>query len=92
MLDFLLFVLASPILLVKALARGLKRYKFLHVAYSASLTCSNCQRKISTLGMWKCGCGFTYRGHVLRHCPICRSLPRMARCFACGNTELLPKP
>jgi hypothetical protein len=37
-------------------------------------------------------CGFTYRGHLLRVCPICFSLPAMVRCYDCGLTTKLPDP
>ena len=91
--DVLLFVLASPILLIKSISRAVKRYRFLRISYASSIRCA-CGQQIQLLGMWRCSCGFTYRGHVLRVCanPNCRVLPAMVRCFSCGTTELLPRP
>jgi len=92
MIDLVLFVLASPILSIKAIRRGWRRYRFYRVAYSGSLPCPNCKETISLLGMWRCSCSYVYTGHLMRACPICHTLPRMARCFSCGNTLLLPMP
>ncbi len=91
-LDLVLFVLASPILLVKALFRGARWIEFYRVSYLSEIMCRSCQETISLVGIWRCVCGYTYRGHVLRPCPVCQSLPRMVRCFACGVTARFPKP
>ena len=91
-LDLMLWVLASPILLLRAFVRILRRLRFLKFAYTSALRCKVCHGVISLVGMWRCSCGYTYHGHVLRTCPVCRSLPRMARCFQCGVTRSLPRP
>lgn len=88
--DFILWVLASPILLMKTVIRFWHRSQFWRVAYAVNMPCRHCGQSISLVGMWRCACGYTYTGHVLRHCPVCGALPRMIRCFVCGNTELLP--
>ena len=90
-LDVVLFVVASPILLVKALFRGGRLLDFYRVSYLPEIPCRACRRMISLVGIWRCACGYTYRGHLLRVCPVCRSLPQMVRCFACGVTEKLPE-
>lgn len=90
--DLVLFIFASPVLALKALLQLIRRCEFWRVAYLPSLNCGTCGDPVSLIGMWRCVCGFTYQGHVLRRCPVCHSLPRMLRCFSCGATERLPKP
>jgi len=90
--DIVLWILASPILLVQWLARMMRQWRFWQMAYTPELACPNCRETISLVGMWRCSCGYTYRGHLLRECPICHGLPRMVRCFGCGITEKLPEP
>jgi hypothetical protein len=92
-LDFILGVLASPILFVKWLLRLQRRWRFWHMAYTTGIICTSCRSRISLTGIWSCGtCRYTYRGHLMRACPICGSLPRMARCYECGVTTKLPEP
>jgi hypothetical protein len=87
-----LYLLASPLFLLAALDRAIHRVRFYRMAYRPGIACRTCGQHISLVGLWQCGCGYTYEGHLLRPCPICASLPRMARCYNCGATELLPKP
>lgn len=87
----LLFLFASPILAALALRRGVRRLRFFVVASSAEIRCE-CGAVIALVGMWKCGCGFTYRGHLLTLCPVCASVPFVVRCYSCGVTTVLPKP
>ncbi len=89
--DLGLWLLASPVLAAKAAFLGVRRINFWRVSYMTSITCQSCQAEISLVGIWKCPCGFTYRGHLLIVCPVCQSVPRMARCFGCGSTEKLPR-
>lgn len=89
--DAFLFLLASPILLVRSCLRLVRLVKFWRTAYSTEVACVFCHSPISLLGTWRCGCGYQYEGHLLRHCPICRSLPRVARCVSCGASRLLPE-
>ena len=91
-LDIILLVFASPVLLAQGLLRFCRRCRFWRVAYAPSLACRTCGETVSLVGMWRCACGFTYQGHVLRVCPVCSAWPRMVRCFACGTTERLPEP
>ena len=89
--ELLCWVAASPLLLAGWLVRMVRSLEFWRTAYAAAIPCGNCGAPISLVGMWRCGCQFTYRGHLLRECPICGSVPRMVRCFACGVTERLPE-
>ena len=84
-----LFVLASPILAVRAVVRLVRQMGLLHQAAQLSINCGTCGSQISLVGQWRCGCGFTYQGHLLRFCPICGSFPRMIRCYECGTTEMV---
>ena len=90
-LDLLLWLLASPILLFRWIVRTVKRIRFWAMAYTPHIPCRACGASVSLVGIWRCGCGYTYRGHLLRHCPICHSLPRVVRCTACSLTQLLPE-
>jgi len=85
--DIVLFVFACPILLVRALVRFLRHLAFLRMTIQPTLTCRTCGGMISMLGMWKCGCGHTFQGHLLSICHVCGSLPSMIRCYRCGATE-----
>src|SRR5262245_2927595 len=89
--DILLWCLASPILFLKWLVRTAKRIRFWRTAYTPHIPCRSCGARISLVGMWRCGCGYTYKGHLLRHCPLCHSLPRVVRCMDCGISHLLPE-
>jgi hypothetical protein len=91
-LDLILWVLASPILFVQWLFRLRRTWEFWRMAYTTRIVCGNCGGNIWLIGLWRCGCAYTYRGHVLHRCPVCGSLPRMVRCFACGVTTKLPDP
>ena len=89
--ELLWWLLASPIMFVRWTMRMIDRLRFWRMAYTSEIRCGNCGAAISLVGIWKCGCHFTYRGHLLRECPICGSVPRMLRCFTCGVTERLPE-
>jgi hypothetical protein len=91
LVDIVLFVFASPILLVRGTLRTIQRARFWKTAYSASIPCRTCNASVSLLGIFRCGCGYQGRGHLLRHCPVCHSLPRVVRCTECGCTTLLPE-
>jgi len=84
--DVVLFVVASPILAVRSIVRFLRHITLLRIAIRPTLPCRTCGGEIHLVGMWKCGCGYTYQGHVLRYC-ICGSFPAMIRCYRCGATE-----
>lgn len=85
--DLLLLVLASPIFLLLAVVRGVRHVIRLPKAIQPAITCRACGHPISLVGLWRCGCGHTYQGHVLRYCPVCGALPKMIRCFNCQATE-----
>jgi hypothetical protein len=88
--DWALFVIASPILLVQALRRAHERYSFFRLAMAPELPCE-CGSPISLVGLWRCSCRFTYRGHLLRICPVCGTIPCVVRCYRCGVTTKLPE-
>ncbi len=88
--DVALFVLASPVLFVLAARRGIHRYRFFRLAMESAIVCE-CGSTVSLVGLWRCGCGFTYRGHLLRLCPVCVSIPCIVRCHRCGVTTKLPE-
>lgn len=90
-IDGALFVLASPVLAVKALRRAVERYRFFRFATEPSIVCE-CGATVSLVGFWKCSCGFAYRGHLLRVCPVCGTIPCVVRCYRCGVTTKLPEP
>ena len=89
-LDAALFIFASPILAVQAIRRAHERYCFFRLAMLSAMTCE-CGASVSLVGYWRCSCGFTYRGHLLRMCPVCGSIPCVARCYRCGVTTKLPE-
>jgi hypothetical protein len=91
LLDVLLFLMASPILLLQALRRGRKKVRFFALASRTSLFCE-CGEEMSLVGLWKCPCGFTYRGHLVTVCPVCEAVPKVVRCYACGVTTRLADP
>jgi hypothetical protein len=90
-LDLLLLLAASPVYATLGLRRAARHSRFLRVAFASSLRCE-CGEDISLVGMWRCSCRFTYRGHLLRVCPACGSLPCVIRCYRCGVTTKLPEP
>ena len=85
-----LWVLASPILLVQQLFRLWRHLQFWKMAYRPNIRCHNCGASVSLVGQWECSCKFVYQGHLLRRCPICGSMPRMVRCYRCRVTQELP--
>jgi hypothetical protein len=85
--DVVLFVLASPILAVRGVIRFVRHLAFLRMAIQPALPCKTCGGTIDLLGMWRCGCGATMEGHLLRPCPVCHSFPAMIRCHRCGATQ-----
>lgn len=85
--NLVLFVLASPILLLRAMIRALRRLRVLHAATRPAIACRTCGAEIGLVGLWRCRCGFTYQGHLLRVCPVCGSFPAIVRCYQCQATE-----
>jgi len=90
-LDFVLYALASPILLALAVRRWWERYQFMRVATQPSIICE-CGAPVTLVGVWRCSCRFTYAGHLLRRCPVCGTVPCIVRCYHCGLTTKLPEP
>jgi hypothetical protein len=90
--EILRWLIASPILLFRAILRGFRWLDFWVMSYRHEIPCRNCGAAISLVGIWRCRCAWTYKGHLLRPCPVCGALARMARCLQCGVTEVLPEP
>jgi hypothetical protein len=86
------WLVVSPILLVRFILHVFRWFDFWAMSYRHEIPCRNCRAAISLVGIWRCRCAYTYKGHLLRPCPVCGALPRMARCFHCGITEKLPEP
>lgn len=85
--EALLWVLASPVLAIMALVRAVRAARLLRLAMQPAVTCRTCGRQIALLGMWRCGCGYSYQGHLLRSCPVCKTVPQVARCYRCNTTQ-----
>lgn len=85
--ELILFILASPISATMAVVRVVRRLKLLRLALQPSLVCRTCGAEVSLVGFWRCACGHTYQGHLLRVCPVCGAVPKMVRCFRCGATR-----
>jgi len=83
------YILALPFLAFGAAKASLRYLHTLKRAITTSLVCSNCEQSVPLVGMWRCECGFTYKGHLMRPCPICHRVPKVARCFNCGITMQL---
>jgi hypothetical protein len=89
--DGALFVLASPILALKALHRAVEHYRFFRLAMSPAIVCE-CGAEVPLVGIWKCSCNaWVYRGHLLRLCPVCHTIPCVVRCYRCGMTTKFPE-
>jgi hypothetical protein len=88
---FVMFCFSAPFRLAHAVRKGWQHVQFLRVATLAAISCE-CGRSISLVGLWRCSCSFTYRGHLLTICPLCWRLPRIVRCYGCGITTKLPEP
>ena len=89
--DAILWLLASPVLGIQLVMRAIRHARFLNMATTPSIEC-RCQERLWLVGIWKCSCGFTYRGHLLTVCPVCQSLPCIVRCYTCDVTTKLPEP
>jgi len=83
-----LSVLASPIFFFQAVLCARRRYRFFRLAMESAIPCE-CGQMLSLVGFWRCSCGFTYQGHLLRRCPVCFSVPCVVRCYRCGLTTKL---
>lgn len=89
--EIIRWVVVGPIVFARLILRMFQWFDFWFVSYRHEIVCRNCGSAISLVGMWRCRCGYTYKGHLLRPCPVCGSVPQMARCFQCGITEKLPE-
>jgi hypothetical protein len=55
-------------------------------ALRSHFKCRHCQTPIALVRAWRCSCGFTYVGHLLRRCDLCGSRPLVVRCGKCALT------
>ena len=85
--DVILWLLASPIIAVVGIVRAVRAARTLRLAMRPEFPCRTCGNRIALVGMWRCACGFCYQGHLLRYCPVCKTLPQVARCYQCNATE-----
>src|SRR5262245_41794072 len=89
LLRALAYILASPLVLLWLLCRGIRHVVFLRSAARISTRCPACHSAVSLVGIWRCPCGYTYKGHLLTECPICFSVPKLIRCPHCQVTRKL---
>jgi hypothetical protein len=88
-LVILAYILALPFLAVWGVVRLVKYIRLLKRSVAPAISCGNCHKQIALVGMWACQCGFTYTGHLMRPCPICHRVPKVARCYHCNVTTKL---
>lgn len=90
-LAFLRAICLLPFAVLDWMGRMREHIAFLRLSQATEILCE-CGNAISLVGLWKCSCSFTYRGHLLQICPLCGRLPKICRCYACGLTQRLPEP
>jgi hypothetical protein len=86
-MSLLIRVLAFPVVVALGLLKAIRALRSARYAWASSLTCRHCGSSIALVRAWRCSCGFTYVGSVLRQCPVCSARPVMARCDQCGMTR-----
>jgi len=90
-LAFVWWTLTLPLRCLAGVQRLRQHVAFLRLAAATRIFCQ-CGSPISLVGLWRCSCSFTYRGHLLQMCPLCAKIPKICRCYACGLTTKLPEP
>ena len=88
---FIHWVLTLPFRILNGSLRLREHIAFLRLATNTQIFCI-CGTPISLVGLWRCSCTYTYRGHLLQICPLCRRVPKIVRCYTCGLTTKLPEP
>ena len=88
---FIRWVLSLPFTILNNYLRLRQHIAFLRLAAATQIFCQ-CGSPLSLVGLWRCSCSFTYRGHLLQMCPLCGKIPKICRCYACGLTTKLPEP
>ena len=83
------YILALPFLIVWGIEQAIRYCFALACSVSPTIVCCGCGQDVVLLGVWQCQCGFTYRGHLLRPCPVCDRVPLAARCPNCRATTIL---
>jgi hypothetical protein len=83
------YMLALPFLIIWGMIRIARYVRLLTLSVSPSIACIGCRSEVALLGIWRCRCGFTYKGHLMRPCPVCARVPRVVRCLNCSVTTQL---
>jgi len=84
---FIIFFIALPTYCVVYAFRLFLMCWRARYALSTQVRCFNCRASVSLVGGWRCHCGYTYMGSVLRLCPVCGTRPAFVRCRNCGVTR-----
>lgn len=82
-----IFILALPTYVVVYAVKLVLIVWRARYALSTWVWCFHCDHEISLVGGWRCHCGYTYTGSVLRLCPVCHTRPVFVRCPGCGVTR-----
>ena len=88
-LKVLSYVIGGPILLPWLMYRFVIYLRKMSVGGDVVRTCTSCGASIPLVGIWRCQCGYTFRGHLLTSCPMCHSIPVLVRCSQCQVTTKL---
>lgn len=83
------YILALPFLIIRGLVRLDRYLRVLVLSVSPSIRCVSCHSEVTLLGIWRCQCGWTFKGHYMTPCPICDRVPRVVRCLRCSVTTRL---
>lgn len=76
-------LMALPAAVLFAIARNLWAARN---ALRTRMRCRHCGNEMALVRAWRCGCGHTFVGSVLRKCEVCGSRPLVIRCNDCGLT------
>jgi hypothetical protein len=85
-ISIVVYILAFPTVVIVATVRFARELWRSRYALSSSISCRSCGGTIQLVRGWRCSCGFTYVGSVLRQCPVCLTRPVMVRCEHCALT------
>ena len=89
MLIACVYILALPFLVIRGLMRLDRYVRVLVRSVSPSIPCVNCESEVALLGIWRCQCGWTFKGHYMTPCPVCDRVPNVVRCLRCSVTTRL---
>lgn len=83
------YILALPFLIIWGIRRMDKYMRVLVLSVSPSTPCVACKSEVTLLGIWRCSCGYTFKGHYMTPCSMCGRVPRLVRCLNCSVTTRL---